>query len=52
MKLLTDQYANDIKGILCCYDRIVVTGTLPHICYAKGMTDWLYAHNVRIFDYP
>ena len=52
MQLLTDQYANEIKGILSCYDRIVITGTVPHICYAKGMTDWLYAHKIRIFDYP
>lgn len=52
MRLLTDQYAGEIKGFLSCYDRIVITGTIPHICYAKGMTDWLYAHKIRIFDYP
>ena len=52
MPLLTEQYANEIKGILSCYDRIVITGTLPHICHAKGMTDWLNIHKIRIFDYP
>lgn len=52
MKLLTDQYAQDIKGILSCYDRVVITGTVPQICYAKGMTEWLYTHRIRIFDYP
>ena len=52
MQLLTDQYANDIKGVLSCYDRVVITGTLPHICYAKGMTAWLYAKGIRIFNYP
>jgi hypothetical protein len=25
-----------------CYDRIIVTGTLPGACYAKGMTGFLF----------
>src|SRR6478672_4763574 len=33
-------------------DRMVVTGTLPTVCYAAGMTKFLYAIGVRIFDYP
>jgi hypothetical protein len=27
--------------VLSCYDRIIVTGTLPGACYAKGMTGFL-----------
>jgi hypothetical protein len=38
--------------VLSCYDRIVVTGTLPQVCYATGMTAFLKAREVRIFDYP
>src|SRR5215472_12222482 len=34
------------------YDRIIVTGTLPGACYADGMTAFLSARQVRIFDYP
>ncbi len=34
-----------------CYDRIVITGTLPQFCYAEGMTSYLYAKGIRIFDY-
>src|SRR5207244_12947277 len=26
--------------------------SLPNICFAEGMTSYLYAHKVRIFDYP
>jgi hypothetical protein len=37
---------------LSCYDRVVVTGTLPTVYYDKGMTGFLYASGVRIFDYP
>jgi hypothetical protein len=38
--------------VLSCYDRIIVTGTLPGACYAKGMTEFLSARQIRIFDYP
>ncbi|MBC8179490.1 MarR family transcriptional regulator [candidate division KSB1 bacterium] len=51
MKLLTEHYNEHITGILSCYDRVVITGTLPTVCYSQGMTSWLYAHNIRIFDY-
>jgi hypothetical protein len=37
---------------LSCYDRILVFGTLPKICFAGGMTSYLYNHDVRIFAYP
>ncbi len=51
MVLLTEQYSDQIDGVLSCYDRIVVTGTLPRICYAQGMTGYLYEQGIRIFDY-
>lgn len=49
---LTDRYAANLHGVLSCYDRIIVTGTLPGACYAAGMTSYLYSRGVRIFDYP
>ena len=51
-QLLTDSYRERLSGVLSCYDRIIVTGTLPGVCYAKGMTAFLWAQGVRIFDYP
>jgi hypothetical protein len=30
---------------------VVITGTLPTVCYAHGMTKFLNANHVRIFDY-
>ena len=51
MPLLTQRYDPKIRGILSCYDRIVIQGTIPGICYAQGMTAYLYANNIRIFDY-
>ena len=38
---LTERYGERIAGILSCYDRLVVTGTLPVVCYAAGMTGYL-----------
>jgi hypothetical protein len=52
MELLTERCADPISGILSCYDRVFITGTMPQICYATGITSWLYAHAIRIFDYP
>jgi hypothetical protein len=50
--LITERYADEIAGVLHCYDRIVISGQLGSICYAKGMTKYLYAQGIRIFDYP
>jgi hypothetical protein len=52
MVSLTQRYDDRIAGVLSCYDRVVVTGTLPTVCYADGMTRFLYASDIRIFDYP
>ena len=52
VELLTERYQSQIAGVLSCYDRIIIQGTIPKWCYAKGMTDYFYEHNIRIFDYP
>jgi hypothetical protein len=49
---LLERYDDRIAGVLSCYDRVVITGTLPTVCYADGMTKFLNAAHVRIFDYP
>src|SRR5580692_6264595 len=49
---LVERYDDRIAGVLSCHDRVVVTGTLPTVCYAEGMTRFLYANQIRIFDYP
>ncbi len=52
MELLTTTFKEKISGVLGCYDRIIISGTLPEICYAGGMTSYLYRQGIRIFDYP
>ena len=34
---LLERYCDRIAGILTCYDRVVITGTLPGACYAAGI---------------
>jgi hypothetical protein len=52
MASLIQRYDDRIAGVLSCYDRVVITGTLPTVCYADGMTRFLYACGIRIFGYP
>jgi len=52
VELLTERYKDQIAGVLSCYDRIIIQGTVPGWCYASGMTDYFYARQIRIFDYP
>ncbi len=49
--LITERYFKEIAGVLSCYDRVIVQGTLPIFCYAEGMTRYLHARGIRIFDF-
>lgn len=51
IQLLTERYADQIAGTLSCYDRIIIQGTLHPWCYADGMTRFLSARKIKIFDY-
>lgn len=51
MTSFINRHADNIKGVLSCFDRVVITATIPGICYADGMTSFLYQNNIRIFDY-
>ena len=50
-KLLSERYEQELDGVLSCYDRIVITGNVQQLCYAQGMTHFLYQKGIRIFDY-
>lgn len=46
------EQGQQIAGMLGCWDRMLIFGTLPGICFAGGMTSFLYERGIRIFDYP
>jgi len=50
--LLSEKYQADLYGVLNCYDRVIISGNVHPLCYAKGMTGYLYANNIRIFAFP
>src|SRR5205823_14079566 len=52
IELLTERHGDQIAGVLGCWDRMLMFGTLPKICFAGGMTSFLFERNIRIFDYP
>jgi len=50
--LFTERYSKQISGILHYYYSVIIQCTIPEICYAGGMTSYLYSNKVIIFDYP
>ena len=50
-QLLSEKYKEALYGVLNCYDRVIISGNLDPLCYAQGMTRYLYAHGILIFDY-
>ena len=49
--MIPERYQEQIAGTLSCYDRMIMQGTLPGWCYDHGMTSFLYARQIKIFDY-
>jgi len=50
-ELLSERYSHELDGAVSCFDRIIITGSLQPLCYAQGMTRYLYQQGIRIFDY-
>src|SRR5690606_24751580 len=51
MESITDKYKTVLSGVLSCYDRIVITGTLPVLSNARMLTTYMFENQIRIFDY-
>ena len=52
MNPFVERHQDKIAGVLSCFDRVVITGTLPDIGYAGAMAGYLGYHKIRLFDYP
>ena len=48
---LVNRYAANMHGVLSCYDRILIAGTLPAACYADGMISFFVQQRYPHFDY-
>lgn len=49
---LIEQSMTSCIGCSPVTNRLVVTGTLPGACYVEGMTAFLSARGISIFDCP
>lgn len=47
---LLKRYEQDIVGVLGCFDRVVVTGTLTEVAYPDALAAVLYREGIRCFD--
>ena len=52
MNPFVERHQTKIAGVLACFDRVVITGTLPDIGHAQAMAGYLSYHHIRLFDYP
>ena len=52
MNPFVERHQDKIAGVLSCFDRVIITGTLPDICYAGAMASYLSYHKIRLFDFP
>jgi hypothetical protein len=52
VELLTDRHKCQIAGVLSGYDRIIIRGTLPKGCCAKGITDHFFGRQIRVLAVP
>jgi hypothetical protein len=52
MNPFVERHQEKIAAVLSCFDRIVITGTLPEIAHAEAMARYLSTRGIRLFDYP
>jgi hypothetical protein len=45
------RHEDQIAGMIACFDRVIITGSLPDICHASAMAGFLGYRNIRLFDY-
>ncbi len=52
MNAFIERHQQQITGVLSCFDRVILTGTLPEIAHTGAMERFLRYRNIRLFDYP
>ncbi len=51
MNPFVERHQEKIAATLSCFDRVIITGTLPDIAYAGAMTTFLNTRHIRLFDF-
>jgi hypothetical protein len=50
MNPFVERHKDQITGVLSCFDRVIITGTLADIAHAEAMVRHLNTHHTRLFD--
>jgi hypothetical protein len=50
MANLIERHAEKIVGVLSCFDRLVLQGTLPNVAYPQAVATELDRRDIRFFD--
>ncbi len=48
---LIKRHNDKIEGMISCFDRVILTGTIHGLGYAQGITNYFYFQKIRIFDF-
>jgi len=51
MANLIERHREKIIGVLSCFDRLVLQGTLPSVAYPQAVATELDRRGIRLFDY-
>ncbi len=51
MDALWERYGDRIEGVISCFDRVVIIGSLPEICHSQALGKYLTRQGFRLFDY-
>jgi hypothetical protein len=51
MDTIIERNAGQIRGVLKCFDRVVLQGSLPGVGYPAGMQMFLNRFGIKIFDF-
>ena len=51
METFARKYAPQIRGVISCFDRVVLSGTLPAIRYGEGMAAYMTTQGMKLFEY-
>jgi len=51
METFAERYTNQIRGVISCFDRVVISGTLPNIRYSGAMAAYLTTMGLKLFEF-
>ena len=52
MNPFVERHHDEIAGVISCFDRVVISGTLLDIGHAQAMSGYLTYRDIRLFDFP